>query len=46
MFEKEAEKVKLNHPCVEVVARDDSFSFFIVTERLVVLTTNSLLWHG
>ena len=36
-----AEEVKLNHPYVGVVARDDSFSFFVVTERLVVLTTNS-----
>ena len=31
----------MNHPYVGVVASDDSLSFFVVTERLLVLTTNS-----
>ena len=38
---EEAKKVPLNHPYIGVVASDDSFSFIVVTDWLLVLTTNS-----
>ena len=38
--EKEAEKMKLNHPYIGVVAKDESLSF-VVTERLIMLATSS-----
>jgi len=33
--------MKINYPYIGVATRKDSFSFFVVTERLVTLTTNS-----